>query len=153
MNILRGQYRAVGMLVLAFAAGCSSTAVPTSQSAPAIAGAAKVHPATSCANSSITFGPGDNGTYSVPIGDYCILNGPGDIACATDEQSGTEYIFSFESGSSNGTLSGTSQSGSAKFTRTSSGKVVIELNALNLDSALNCRPTGGELYGTVTFTT
>ena len=64
------------------------------------------------------------------------------------------YTYEFQSGSSSGTLTGTSQSGGhsvATFTRSSSGPVVIALHEIYEDAA-TCEIMQ-LTYGTVTFTT
>lgn len=141
---------AIGMLALLIA-GCSSASPspPTTQSAA-------VHVAVlgDCPPDTITFGPGDNGTYDTPVGDTCTMYGPADVACLPPSEGGMKYLFYPVSGGSNGTLSDTTQTGSgskATFTRTSSGAVVIGL-LQETQSPIDCHITSFT-YGTVTLKT
>lgn len=143
---------ALGMLAVLIA-GCSTLsppAVPTTQTASA------VRPAVlgTCPPDSITFAPGDNGTYDTPVGNTCTMYGPPDQTCLPPSEGGVKYLFYPESGGSNGTLSGTTQTGSgskATFTRSSSGAVVIGL-LQETQSPINCHITSFT-YGTVTLKT
>lgn|GEM_PF-2951449 len=149
MNAFAVRTAALGILVLGFVA-CSSIAVPTSQNAPGTTAASKVRPDASCG--SMTFVPGANGPFTVGIGDTCTMNVPPDTGCVPDVTSGYEYQFLIQSGGSDGTLTGGGiGSSSAKFKRTSSGEVVINLRAYSEDSGDNCRPAGGFIYGYVTL--
>lgn len=141
---------AIGMLALLIA-GCSSASpsAPTTQSA-----AGHVAVLGNCPPDTITFGPGDNGTYDTPVGDTCTMYGPADVTCLPPSEGGMKYLFYAQSGGSNGTLSGTTQTGSgskATFTRTSSGAVVIGL-LQETQSPIDCHITSFT-YGTVTLKT
>ena len=119
MKVFGVRKLAFGILVLAFV-GCSSTAVPTGQSASAI-GSSKVKPAASCGQFTVV--PGANGPYTVKVGDSCLMY-VGGSSCIPDEQSGTEYLFMVVSGGNDGTLKGGALGDpSATFKRTMGGTV------------------------------
>jgi hypothetical protein len=141
----------IGMLG-ALIAGCSNastSATPTTQST-----AGHVAVLGNCPPDTITFGPGDNGTYDTPVGDTCTMYGPADVNCLPPSEGGMKYLFYPQSGGSNGVLSGTTQTGegsTATFKRTSSGAVVIGL-LQETESPIDCHITSFT-YGTVTLKT
>jgi len=149
VNIIGVRNVALGILVLGFV-GCSSTPVPTAQNASTLTRTSKVRPDMSCP---FTFTTGDNGTYTVGVGDSCVMNSPANQTCELDTQPGYEYSFEITSGGSNGTLSGgTIGETQATFNRTSSGKVYISL--LQYQYPLGtCRISGYITYGTVVLDT
>jgi hypothetical protein len=149
-----------GVAIFAFA-GCSSFGAPPnvassnvgqSSSAPA-----KSHqPDPACPTGGIVLSEGTNGPYSVAVGDNCQLLGPPNQVCIQGSQAGETFVFVFQSGDSNGTLSGTAQSGGhsvATFTRSSSGQVVVKLDVILYQNPGTCKTGGGFTYGTVTLTT
>ena len=153
MRIALARILSLAILAIAFA-GCSSGSMSPTQ---AVAGLEHgLHPrTTACPSGGIEFSPGNNGTYSVAVGDSCKLLGPPNEACVIGEQTGYSYSFVIASGGSNGTLSGTSQDGSnsvATFKRTSTGNVVIDLHQTYLNPANNCQGKGFTTYGSVTLT-
>lgn len=115
--------------------------------------ATKLRPDTACPAGGIVFAPGDNGTYSVAVGDQCVLWGPFNQPCNAS-QDGFTYLFYIVSGGSSGTLSGTTQGSKgskATFERDSTGPVVIGLQAIEYQFFRNCRISGFQ-YGTVKLT-
>lgn len=139
---------AFGILVLAFV-GCSSTGVPTGQSATIPIGSAKVRPAASCGEFTVV--PGANGPYTVGVGDSCVMN-VGGSTCVPDQQSGDEYSFMLVSGGDDGTLKGGALGdASATFKRTAKGTVVLHVLQWSQNSGDNCKPGTGGLYATITL--
>ena len=108
-----------------------------------------MRPNTACPGSGLYLS-GNIGTYSVGVGDKCVLYGPDDQACITGEQGGYRYTFSIVSGGSHGTLTpgvGTM----ATFKRTSTGDVVIDLKQEYQIPTDGCKPGGFTTYGSVTL--
>jgi hypothetical protein len=130
--------------------------MPTGQGGPVSTTASHFHANTACPSGGIVFSPGDNGTYSVAVNSSCKLKGPpDDTGCGPTGYPTAQYTFAFMSGSSNGTLSSTTQNGSnsvATFQRTSTGTVVIQLNVTYREIKDSvCHTDGGSIYGYVTL--
>jgi hypothetical protein len=141
----------LGMLVLAFV-GCSSSTTPSGQSQPGSvipSNVSKVRADTSCG--SFTFGPGNNGTYTVGIGDTCVMYEPTDDLCMIGVQSGNVYEMTPSSpihGTFTGGQIGTS---SATYKRTSSGDVTVTVTAFPAHLT-TCTVGGGpSQYATATL--
>jgi hypothetical protein len=133
-------------------AACSNSAMPTGQGQPtSYSQYSHVRPGTpACPATGIQFQVGNNGTYTVGIGDACDIVAPADETCNASQNGYTFDPFEFTGGSQYGTLT---QKGSVgKFTRTSRGEVDIELPATAHYFIQNCLVPHPLAYGTITFT-
>jgi len=146
--------RIVALGTLTFAlAGCSSNSVPMGASVSTSSAQSHAHHLNNgpCPASGITIAPGDNGTYTLGVGDTCDMFAPPDQGCNTGEF-GYTYKFIITGGAGNGTLTQSGNEG--KFKRTSSGEVDITLQKWTYSIGdHNCQSPTISSYGTIAFTT
>lgn len=103
---------------------------------------------TSCG--SFTFASGDNGTYTVGIGNTCTMYFPTLTTCIAGVQNGYEYYIvanpaNFLNTFGGGHLGDTS----ATFTRGTSGNVTFLLHGQFMDDSSGCSGTNDTVYGSV----
>jgi hypothetical protein len=138
---------AIGAIAL-FLAACANSSVPGNPSEASMT--SKVKPATACGTggSGIAVGSGDNGTFSVAIGNTCDMAGPDDTECVSGELSGYTYTFQLASTGSLGVFN--TSGNTASFKRTASGNVKIDLMQSYHNAARNCEGST-VVYGYVTL--
>jgi hypothetical protein len=149
VNTLGVRILALGTLILILAGCSASSGVPSNASAPASNTAARLNHGP-CPASGISFGPGDNGTWTVADGSDCIMYVPPDTPCATAGV-GDTYTVLFTGGSTHGTLTH-NEGNKWTFKRTSTGEGDLELQQAQSSYFNHCKPEFSS-YGTLTFTT
>jgi hypothetical protein len=134
-------------------AGCSSTSLPTGQNVSASNSQSHVRHLNMgpCPASGITMATGNNGTWTVGIGDSCDMYAPMNEPCNTGEF-GETYHFIITGGASYGSLGQSGNEGT--FTRTSKGEVDITLQQWTYEIGdFHCASPMISTYGTIHFTT
>lgn len=152
MNTL--SFRLIALIVLLPLVSSCSTSATTPPSKNTTVSNVRVHHSDKgpCPPSGILFAVGNNGTYTVAVGDKCVMYAPYDQTCipGISGQDGLTYTFEITSGGSNGTLAQSGNKGT--FTRSSSGEVDISLQETEYGQSDSCKPTM-LTYGTITFKT